>query len=69
MGRPDARDYPVLRVGGNAWGGLMTMCPDHTLSAEFWAHVKPSQPVQDEVDAFIAEKLSTSFPPLLHTSP
>ena len=63
MGRPEARDYPVLRVGGNAWGGTMTMCPDHRLSAEFWSHVKPSHSVRAEVDAFVAEKLSTPPPP------
>ena len=65
MSRPEARDYPVLRVGGSAWGGLMTMCPDHKLSAEFWQHVKPAKTVADEVKAFIEEKFGTFLEPRL----
>lgn len=62
MSRPEAADYPILRIGGSAWGGMMTMCPDHKLSAEFWSNVKPSAAVKAEVDAFKEEKLGAPQP-------
>mmetsp|Transcript_6111 Transcript_6111/g.8286 ORF Transcript_6111/g.8286 Transcript_6111/m.8286 type:complete len:384 (-) Transcript_6111:171-1322(-) len=57
MSRPQAKDAPIIRIGGSAWGGLMTMCPESHLSAKFWKYVKPNADIKEEVDAFRAEKL------------
>jgi len=57
MSRAEARDYPVLRVGGSAWGGLMTMCPTPDSSALFWQHVKPAADIKAEVEAFREQRL------------
>eukprot|EP00854_Cymbomonas_tetramitiformis_P026888 gene26888-33057_t len=61
LGRPEVRDYPVVRVGGSAWGGMMTECPEPELKKLFWSHVKPAADIKAEVEAFKAEKLGDNY--------
>lgn len=52
----DVRDKPVIMVGGNAWGGLMTTCMKPHEDALFFAHVEPAKAIADEIARFKEEK-------------
>ena len=47
-----ASDAHIAQVGGSAWSGIMTFCPTPAEDEQFWKHVKPTQPIIDEVRAF-----------------
>ena len=46
---PDINDSPIIMVGGNAWGGLMTTCMKPHEDALFYAHVEPSKTIAEEI--------------------
>lgn len=49
---PDVNDKPLIMVGGNAWGGLMTTCMKPHEDALFYAHVEPAKVIADEIAHF-----------------